>query len=176
MPSEPHRTRLGALLYRGIELLIVDLDGTARYTPDSPCPNKRGEQRIYPEARVLLQRAIDEGVPIAFATNQGGVAYGFLTEQGAWDLILETSELLDLTEAATAYCCTDHPEEETYHRKPRPGMLLQAIVDAEVDPAKTMYVGDRQSDMTAATRAGCIFMWASNWRALANLRPGEVTA
>lgn len=56
-------------------------------------------------------------------------------------------------------------------RKPRPGMLLRAISDAEVKANRTLMVGDRIEDQQAAVNAGCDFMWA--WRFFDRPKPEE---
>ncbi|MNX98849.1 D-glycero-alpha-D-manno-heptose-1,7-bisphosphate 7-phosphatase [compost metagenome] len=43
----------------------------------------------------------------------------------------------------------DHPD-----RKPNPGMLLRAIAEHDLDPARSLMIGDQPSDMEAARRAG----------------------
>jgi len=43
----------------------------------------------------------------------------------------------------------DHPD-----RKPNPGMLLRALKDFQVAAADAFMIGDRDSDMQAAERAG----------------------
>ena len=43
----------------------------------------------------------------------------------------------------------DHPD-----RKPNPGMLLRAIADHQIDPARSFMIGDQQTDMAAARAAG----------------------
>ncbi len=48
-------------------------------------------------------------------------------------------------------------------RKPGPGMLRQAIQDAQVSPVQAMYVGDSPEDQAAARAAGCHFAWASDF-------------
>ena len=41
-----------------------------------------------------------------------------------------------------------------YHRKPNPGMILQALAEWPIDRAASILIGDKPSDMEAATRAG----------------------
>ena len=48
-----------------------------------------------------------------------------------------------------AYFHADHPD-----RKPNPGMILRAITDHGIDPAKSFMIGDQPTDMEAARRAG----------------------
>ncbi len=48
-------------------------------------------------------------------------------------------------------------------RKPGQGMLLQAMVDANVSETLTLMVGDRTEDTEAARAAGCTFMWTKDF-------------
>jgi D-glycero-D-manno-heptose 1,7-bisphosphate phosphatase len=43
----------------------------------------------------------------------------------------------------------DHPD-----RKPNPGMILRAIAEWNIDPARALMIGDKPSDIEAARRAG----------------------
>ncbi|HEX5379817.1 MAG TPA: HAD-IIIA family hydrolase, partial [Phenylobacterium sp.] len=60
------------------------------------------------------------------------------------------------------YYCPHHPEaaEDAYRhpdppdRKPNPGMLLRAMSDWPVDPARSIMVGDKDRDIEAGRRAG----------------------
>lgn len=46
-------------------------------------------------------------------------------------------------------------------RKPAPGMILQAMADANItDPANVIMVGDSENDQQAAEAAGVQFRWA----------------
>jgi HAD superfamily hydrolase (TIGR01662 family) len=60
-----------------------------------------------------------------------------------------------------AWIHPDHPD-----RKPNPGMLLRAMADHNIDPAKSFMIGDQPSDMEAARRAG--------WAALRDIAPRPV--
>ncbi len=55
---------------------------------------------------------------------------------------------------------TDDPRTWLSWRKPEPGMLLQAMSDADVSPDETLMVGDRPEDEAAAQAAGVDFVWA----------------
>ena len=161
-------------MYDNIRLLILDLDGTVRRctVPGQPCPNDVGEQVLLPGAAEGVAAAVAAGVRIAFATNQAGVLYGHTTEDRVRAAITETAELLHAATGAHANvhveaCFNNHP----FWRKPGPGMLLRAMVEAEAAPGETLMVGDRESDAFAAVAAGCRFMDAEAWRA-AFLRNG----
>ena len=48
-----------------------------------------------------------------------------------------------------AYIHPDHPD-----RKPNPGMILRAVAEHDIDPAKSFMIGDQPTDIEAAKRAG----------------------
>lgn len=103
----------------------------------------------------------DLGAKIALCTNQGGVAYGILPKEEMQDELEKLARQLD----ASLYVCYHHPfasgekaiEElaiECSCRKPKPGMILQAMKDHGVLPDETLYFGDREEDRLAAAAAG----------------------
>ena len=117
-----------------------------------------------PGARRAIRRLNDLGVAVAVASNQSGVARGFydldavatvhaamaadLAAEGARiDAIAICPFLADAPVAAFAH--PDHPD-----RKPNPGMILRLMAELALDPARTVVVGDRDSDLEAARRAG----------------------
>jgi D-glycero-D-manno-heptose 1,7-bisphosphate phosphatase len=62
---------------------------------------------------------------------------------------------------ARVYHCPYHPlhgigeyRREHPWRKPNPGMILQAIFDFKLDPARCAIVGDQMSDVEAGAAAG----------------------
>lgn len=162
-----------ALLPEAVGLLILDLDGTVRActVPGQPCPNKPGQQRLLKGAAEGIQAAMSSGIQVAFATNQAGVALGYMTH---WELQRVLDELTDLFIAAgldragaiAVYACTHHPDAGCTCRKPQPGMLSQAMDDHNVPPERTLFVGDRDTDRQAAEAAECQYMDAVAWRRL----------
>lgn len=57
----------------------------------------------------------------------------------------------------------DDPRWSQDWRKPAPGMLRQAMQDANVPPEQTLYVGDSDDDQKAAEAAGCGFRLARDF-------------
>lgn len=157
----------------GVKLVIFDMDGTLRRctVPNQPCPNRRGQQEVYPGWTELFQQYAEAGVPIYFASNQAGVSKGYMTEDQAWDVAMETLELLDVDSGPPLL-----GEEQVRlsfrgrgcpMHKPAPGMLFDIIECATHDMmmerpllTEVLFVGDWVTDLEAAERAGIRFMWA----------------
>ena len=114
-----------------------------------------------PEAVRRLNAA---GWTVIVVTNQAGVARGFYDEAAV-------EAFHDAMSAALAgqgaridafYFCPFHEDAvvDAYRhgnhpdRKPNPGMLLKGLADHGVAPADAFMIGDRDSDMQAAERAG----------------------
>ena len=53
------------------------------------------------------------------------------------------------------YYCPHHPNEGCSCRKPKPGLLLRAAQDLNIDLERSYFVGDAVSDVEAAMNAGC---------------------
>ena len=110
----------------------------------------------------LCRVAQSLGYLLLVVTNQAGIARGYYTE----------SDFLTLTEwmverfaeqqirIARVYYCPFHPEgigeyrRDSEDRKPRPGMLLRARDEFELDLGASLLIGDRPSDIDAAESAG----------------------
>jgi D-glycero-D-manno-heptose 1,7-bisphosphate phosphatase len=96
-------------------------------------------------------------------TNQAGIGRGYYGEQDFWALMHWMQQRL--AEAGGAiektYFCPHHPEHGVgeYHRlcacrKPAPGMLLQAASEYDIDLARSIFIGDKKTDMDAGQAGG----------------------
>lgn len=105
-----------------------------------------------------LKRFYDEGYLLIVITNQGGIALQRYTES----TLNEMHEILfrkfkdQGAEIAHAYYCPHHPTVggECDCRKPKPGMLLEAIAKYDIDPELSLMIGDKPRDIEAANGAG----------------------
>lgn len=100
----------------------------------------------------------EKGYLLIIVTNQSGIARKLYTET---DYKLLTTWMLTQFKTAgitinKVFHCPDHPDftGPSNRRKPNPGMLFEAAKAFEIDLKESIMVGDKQSDMEAATRAG----------------------
>ena len=111
------------------------------------------EQNIGP-----LKELQNRGYLLIVATNQGGLAKGWYTEE---ELAKMHAHLKDVyskhgVELTDIFYCPHHPDftGDCECRKPKPGLLLQGIEKYNIDPARSYFIGDRERDVIAGTAAG----------------------
>ncbi len=113
------------------------------------------------EAVALLTAA---GLKVIVVTNQSGIGRGYFDE-AAMDgfhgaMRAELARLGGRIDAfyfaphhedavVEAYRVADHPD-----RKPNPGMILRGLADFGLQPEEAILVGDKDTDVEAARRAG----------------------
>jgi D-glycero-D-manno-heptose 1,7-bisphosphate phosphatase len=103
------------------------------------------------------------GYQVFVVTNQAGVARGYYDEATVNDL----HQWMAMELAASGgriddwRYCPSHPDgvvpayaRSDPWRKPEPGMLLDLIAHHDIDLAGSFLIGDRDSDLEAARRAG----------------------
>lgn len=144
--------------------VFLDRDGTiiedAGYIGD---PTK---VRLLPGAAKAIRRLNKTGWFVVVASNQSGIARGIFTEDDLADVHAHLESLLSQHSANidAAYYCPylEGPDaavaafrKPSDLRKPKPGMLLQAAGEHEIDLAHSWMIGDAARDVEAGTRAGC---------------------
>lgn len=107
------------------------------------------------EALKALQ---DRGYLLLVATNQGGLAKGWYTEDELAKMHNHLKEVYKEhgVEITDFFYCPHHPNftGDCDCRKPKPGLLLQGIKKYNIDPALSYFIGDRERDVEAGTSAG----------------------
>jgi D-glycero-D-manno-heptose 1,7-bisphosphate phosphatase len=146
--------------------VFLDRDGVI--VEDVHFLKKPAQLRILPDAAQAL-RILQDYFYIIVVTNQSGVARGLLTEDDLMAIHLELVQRLAVEGAVldALYYCPHLPEAtvkvyevECSCRKPKPGMLLQAKRDWDLDMAHSFMVGDAPRDIEAGRAAGvkCILL------------------
>ena len=100
----------------------------------------------------------ERGYLLLVATNQGGLAKGWYTEE----ILAKMHQHLTDTyrrhgiEIKDIFYCPHHPDftGDCDCRKPKPGLLLQGIKKYNIDPSLSYFIGDRERDMEAAAAVG----------------------
>jgi len=115
-------------------------------------PRTLSDFHILPEAPAALTRLKAAGYLLVVVTNQPDIGNALVAPS-----IVETMH--DLLRAALPVddirCCPHTREDGCSCRKPRPGMLLDAAAEWDIDLAASVMIGDRAGDMAAGRAAGC---------------------
>jgi D-glycero-D-manno-heptose 1,7-bisphosphate phosphatase len=104
-----------------------------------------------------LEKFRDRGYILIVITNQAGIALQRYTHAHVEKLhdILKESLSARGIEIADIYYCPHHPSEgKCLCRKPESLMIEKAIARFNIDPSRSIMIGDREKDMEAASGAG----------------------
>ena len=111
----------------------------------------------------LCRAATERNMPIVVVTNQAGIGRGYYSEAQFQTLTEWMKSQFEEAGApiSAVYFCPDHPKhgvgsyrKESFDRKPNPGMLFRARDDLGLDLSRSILIGDKASDITAAKAAG----------------------
>lgn len=153
--------RAEATMRPGAAALFLDRDGVIN--ADLGYVHRRDQVEWIPGIFELCRDAWARGMAPVVVTNQAGIARGLYDEAA---FLAFTAWLHDEFAARGApllatYYCPHHPTagrgpllRDCACRKPKPGMLLQAGADFGIDFARSMLIGDTDSDLAAARAAG----------------------
>jgi len=146
----------------GFPAVFLDRDGVL--IEDTGYPHLEEHLRLIPGAAEAVRRLNQLGYLCVIVTNQSGVARGLFSEDQmkAFNALIIRRLAAGGAVIAAVYACPFHAEarDDRYRhpdhpdRKPNPGMILRAISDHGIDPARSFMIGDQPSDMEAARRAG----------------------
>ena len=144
-----------------VRALFLDRDGVINL--DSGYTSRAENFEFIAGIFDLCRAAIHSGHILIVTTNQAGIGRGYYS----------TEDFLTLTEwmcgrfkeegapITEVFYCPHHPvhgigvyKQDSFDRKPNPGMLLKAKEKYGLDMARSMMVGDKDSDMLAAQKAG----------------------
>lgn len=106
----------------------------------------------------VLKRFFDEDYQLIVVTNQGGLALKRYTEEelAMMHQILKQTYVKQGADITAFYYCKHHPtvDGECKCRKPKSGMVLDAIDMFDIDPNQSVMIGDKPRDIEAANGAG----------------------
>lgn len=142
--------------------VFLDRDGTINVEKNYLIDPEKFE--FIPGVPQALKRLQDAGYLLVVVTNQSGVARGYFDLEQVHrlhDYVVASLQSFGVNLDAI-YLCPHHPTEglgelkkECNCRKGRPGMLLQAAADLNIDLQQSYMVGDKEADIKAGKAAGC---------------------
>lgn len=111
----------------------------------------------------LVAYARTLGYLVIIVTNQAGIGRGYYSEEDFLRLMDWVGTVFAARSGGVdkVFFCPHHPEhgvghyrQDSHFRKPAPGMLLSAIQEFGINPATSVLVGDKPSDIAAGRAAG----------------------
>jgi D-glycero-D-manno-heptose 1,7-bisphosphate phosphatase len=141
--------------------VFIDRDGTL--TEEVGYVNHPSRLRLLPRSAEAVRRLNEAGIAAVVVTNQAGIARGYFTPEVMHAVHERLDEMLGQAGAHLdgVYVCPHHPTEggppfraDCDCRKPKPGLLLRAARDLDLDLAGSTMVGDKASDLLVAPAVG----------------------
>ncbi len=133
------------------------------------------EFELIPGVADAIRKINESGYLAIVVTNQPVIARGEVTVEELNEIHNKMERLLGEQGAYidAIYYCPHHPDKgfegeipelkiNCDCRKPKPGMLLQAAKDFNIDLSKSVMIGDSENDMEAGRVAGCKTVLAEN--------------
>ena len=142
--------------------VFLDKDGTI--IPDIP-------YNVNPDL-ITLAKGVVEGLKLLqqqcflfiVISNQAGVARGYFKVEDLRPVEQKLNQLFNKEglDIAHYYFCPHHPDGKIPEyaiacncRKPKPGMIVQAVSELQIDVQSSWMIGDILNDVEAGNKAGC---------------------
>ncbi|KAB2939028.1 MAG: HAD-IIIA family hydrolase [Hyphomicrobium sp.] len=108
--------------------------------------------QIYPDAPACVRELKQAGFLVVVVTNQPDVGAGIVAQDVVEEMHVRLRADVPVDDIEVCY---ETREQATDRRKPGAGMLKDAARRWGIDLGASFMVGDRDSDIEAARRAGC---------------------
>jgi len=139
-----------------LKTVFVDRDGVINQER-SDYVKSISELEIYPNVAENIKLLKDAGFLVIVITNQSAVNRGIISHEminqihnSIQDHLKKYGTFLD-----GFYYCPHTPNENCNCRKPKPGLLQQAVLELNIDLNSSWMIGDSDSDIEAADSVGC---------------------
>jgi D-glycero-D-manno-heptose 1,7-bisphosphate phosphatase len=136
------------------DLILFDRDGTLNHRNPTGFVTKPNQLK-FPADIGSLKELRSENIGIV--TNQSCINRGIVNFEEAHSLTWSLKTLFNKDIEFNVFICPHLPESSCDCRKPRAGLIKQALTTFSVIPSRTLFVGDSLSDLEAADAGGIHF-------------------
>lgn len=156
--SDLERLQLMSSYQSHKKIILIDRDGTINFKAD---PGQYiADWSIFEwrtDTRSAMKRLAAEGFEFIVITNQAGIARGMVSAEKVAEIHERMVKELaaDGINVLSVYVSPHHWDENSFQRKPSPGMFFQAAKDHLIRMDHCVYIGDDERDCVAAANAGC---------------------
>jgi len=132
--------------------VFIDRDGTIM--EDCVYCSDPKKIKIFSGVPEALWRLKSNGFKLIIITNQSGIGRGLFTVEQYRAVEAELLRQLGDGLIHATYFCPDVPGQHSTHRKPAPGMIIDAAREHQIDVSRSFLIGDAEIDVECAHNAG----------------------
>ena len=135
---------------------MLDRDGTMTY--ERHYLADPADVELLPGAARGMRELCRLGFALVVVTNQSGLARGYFDQTQLDRIHARLRDLLSI-EGVTLdgiYVCPHLPQAHCMCRKPRAGLVRQAVAEHGFDPAQAIVVGDKSCDVDLGRAVGAM--------------------
>ena len=136
--------------------IFLDRDGVLSIpsviNKKSYAPREFKNFKLYPGVKKCISRLRKAGYKLIVVTNQPDIGNKLMKETELKKMHKKIYEDLSVDEI---FVCKHKQDDDCDCRKPRPGMLHSAIKKYSIDINKSFLIGDRSTDIEAASSVKC---------------------
>ena len=139
-----------------MKAIFLDRDGVINQERKDYVKNLE-EFKIFDNVAYAISLLKKENFLVVIITNQSAINRKLLSKENLDNIHEFLKKYLEKnnTSVDAIYYCPHTPEECCSCRKPKPGLLLQAALDLNIDLKDSWMIGDSKKDLDAAKAAGC---------------------
>ncbi len=139
------------------KLILLDRDGVIN--KDSPNHIRTPDEwRPIEDSLEAISKIKEHNHLVAVVTNQSGINRGYYSLDTLNKIHAKMNSYLAKNNNCKfdhIFFCPHHPDDNCDCRKPKPGMILQAMKHFNISCEQTYFVGDSFRDIEAALAANC---------------------
>ncbi len=131
--------------------VFLDRDGVInKKPPEHDYVKSVREFFLLPKSLEAIKHLKEKGYLVVVITNQRGIAKGLMTKEA----VDEVHKII--TDAEAFYVCPHDYVANCSCRKPKPGLILKAVNDLNINLGNSLMIGDSDDDRKAALSAGIL--------------------
>lgn len=138
--------------------IFLDRDGVInRYPGDTKYVTSWKEFYFLPNAKKAIALLNTKHYPVFIVSNQAGVSKGIYSQKTLDEITKRMLAELQRSNAKIngVFYCTHRDEDNCSCRKPKTGLLKQAINENNISLKHSFFIGDTIRDIDTAKAAGC---------------------
>lgn len=138
--------------------IFLDRDGVINKKPPEHDYVKKWDEFVWlPDSKKAIKLMNEKGWLVIIISNQRGIARGLMTEHDVKDINKHMQkDLLRIgAKIDRFYWCGHDYSDNCDCRKPKPGLIIRAARDFDIDLESSWMIGDGDDDIQAGKAAGC---------------------